>query len=239
MRANLDEFMLKDRAGCRLAGQKPVNPARQTCDTRGACGTSTLTTSMRNDQMTERVLAGEELHKLNRDLRLLIATNGTLTRILGIVANEEIVVQIIKQNICPAAPATAGLGQLSAGRFLQRHVLLKGRTSGRRFVAAESLVAIDLLPPEITASLTETECPIGEIMAAGHLETFKEPADVWIGESPDWLALAGCQTPQARTVGRRYRIIMAGQPVIIITEYFIESLSRMNSRAALRDSGSE
>jgi chorismate--pyruvate lyase len=217
---------LKDRAG----------PRRGILATRGACGTSTLATSMRNGQMTERVLAGEEIHKLNRDLRLLIATNGTLTRILAVVADEEIVVQIIGQNICPDAPGTAGLGQLSTGRFLQRHVLLKGRSSGRRFVAAESLIAIDLLPREITASLTETECPIGEIMAAGHLETFKEPADVWIGESPDWLALAGCQAPQPRTVGRRYRIIMAGQPVIIITEYFLESFSRIRRREC---SGSE
>jgi chorismate lyase len=208
---------------------KPVTP-------RGAWGTSRLATSMRNGHMTERVLAGEEIHKLNRDLRLLIATNGTLTRILGIVADEEIIVQIIKQNIRPVAPGTAGLGQLSAGRLLQRHVLLKGRSSGRRFVAAESLIAIDLLPREITASLTRTECPIGEIMAAGHLETFKEPADVWIGESPDWLAVAGYQPPQPRTVGRRYRIIMAGQPVITITEYFLESFSRIRRREC---SGSE
>jgi len=170
--------------------------------------------------MTECFLAGEEIRKLNRDLRILIATNGTLTRILGMVADEEIIVQIIKQQIHPRE--TAESGQLSGGRILQRHVLLKGRSSGHRFVAAESLIAIDLLPHAITASLTRTECPIGEIMAAGRLETFKEPADVWIGESPDWLAVAGYQTSQPRTVGRRYRIIIGGQPVIIITEYFLE-----------------
>jgi chorismate-pyruvate lyase len=67
-------------------------------------------------------------------------------------------------------------------------------------------------------------------MAAGRLETFKEPADVWIGEWPDWLAVAGNQTPQPKTVGRRYRIMMAGQPVIIITEHFLESFSRICSR---------
>jgi chorismate-pyruvate lyase len=179
--------------------------------------------------MTECFLAGEEIHKLNREMRLLIATNGTLTRILGIIADEPIVVQIIKQNIQTVAPGTAELGQSSGGRILQRQVLLKGRTSGHGFVAAESLIAIDLLPRAITASLTSTECPIGEIMAAGRLETFKEPADVWIGEWPDWLAVAGHQTPQPRIVGRRYRIIMAGQPVIIITEHFLESFSRIRS----------
>jgi chorismate lyase len=49
--------------------------------------------------MTECFLAGEELHQLNRDLRILIATNGTLTRILGVVTGEEIVVQIVEQQL--------------------------------------------------------------------------------------------------------------------------------------------
>ena len=180
--------------------------------------------------MTERFLAGEEIRKLNRDLRILIATNGTLTRVLGTVADEEIIVQIIKQQIDRVPRETAESGQLSGGRILQRHVLLKGRNSGHRFVAAESLIAIDLLPRAITESLTRTECPIGEIMAAGRLETFKEPADVWIGELPDWLAVAGYQTSQPRTVGRRYRMITGGQPVIIITEYFLEACSRIRRR---------
>jgi chorismate lyase len=178
--------------------------------------------------MTECFLAGEEIRKLNRDLRILVATDGTLTRILEMVADEEIIVQIINQRIHPEE--TAESGQLSGGRILQRHVLLKGRSSGHRFVAAESLIAIDLLPRAITVSLTKTECPIGEIMAASRLEMFKEPADVWIGESPDWLAVAGYQTSHARIVGRRYRIIIGGQPVITIAEYFLESFSRIRRR---------
>ncbi|WP_428342907.1 chorismate--pyruvate lyase family protein [Mycobacterium sp.] len=175
--------------------------------------------------MTECQLAAAEICKLNRDLRLLIETNGTLTRILRVLADEEIIVQIINQKIAPHAPEETKSRQLAGDRILQRHVLLKGRNSGRQFVAAESLVAVDLLPLAITASLTETDCPIGEIMAAGRLETFKEPAAVWIGETPDWLAVEGYRTPRPRTVGRRYRIISGGRPVIIINEYFLESLA--------------
>jgi chorismate-pyruvate lyase len=174
--------------------------------------------------MTECFLAAAEICKLNRNLRLLIGTNGTLTRILGIVADEEIIVQIINQKIHRRAPEKAGLWQLAGDSILQRQVLLKGRSSGQQYVAAESLVSVDLLPRALTASLTETECPIGEIMAAGRLETFKEPADVWIGDAPDWLVAQRYRAPQPRTVGRRYRIISGGRPVIIITEYFLESL---------------
>jgi chorismate lyase len=165
----------------------------------------------------ECLLSDDEIRRLNRDLRILIASNGTLTRILGIVADDEIVVQIVEQQVHDSE-------QLLSGRVLQRQILLKGRNSGHSFIAAESLIAIDLLPPAITASLTETECPIGEVIAASCLETFKEAAEVWIGPPPDWLALAGYQNLEPRIVARRYRIVSGGKPVIIITEYFLRNV---------------
>jgi chorismate--pyruvate lyase len=173
----------------------------------------------------ECFLPDDEIRKLNRDLRILIASNGTLTRILGIVANDEIVVQIVQQQVHDVAPRISGLEQLPSGRVLQRQILLKGcRSSGHPFVAAESLIGIDLLPPAITTNLTKTERPIGEVMAASCLETFKEEAKVWIGQPPGWLALAGYQNSEPRIVARQYSVISGGQPVIIITEYFLRNV---------------
>ncbi|ORB86272.1 chorismate--pyruvate lyase [Mycobacterium kansasii] len=174
--------------------------------------------------MTDRTLSDEEIRTLDRDLRILLATNGTLTRILNVVANEEIVVQIVNQQIRRTAAKVAELGPSVVGRVLQRNILLKGRNSGTVFVAAESLVAIDLLPPEIMVRLTRTDHPIGEVMAASYIETFKEAARVWLGDLPRWLALDGYQHSRRRTVGRRYRILTGGQPVIVITEYFLRAV---------------
>jgi chorismate lyase len=165
----------------------------------------------------ERFLPDHEIRKLNRDLRILIASNGTLTRVLGMVANDEIVVQIVEQQV-------HGGAHLPSGRVLQRQILLKGRSSGHAFVAAESLIAMDLLPSAITTSLTTTERPIGEIIDASRLETFKEAAKVWIGPPPGWLALAGYQNLEPRIAARRYRVITGGQPAIIITEYFLRKV---------------
>jgi chorismate-pyruvate lyase len=172
----------------------------------------------------ECFLLDDEVRKLDRDLRILIASNGTLTRILGIVADDEIVVQIVEQQVHGIAPSISDLAQLPSGRILQRQILLKGRSSGHPFVAAESLIAMDLLPTSITTILTKTERPIGEVIAASCLETFKETAEVWIGQAPGWLALAGYQNWEPRIVARRYRIIMGGQPVIIITEHFLRNV---------------
>lgn len=165
-----------------------------------------------------------EIRKLDRDLRILIATNGTLTRILGILANEEIAVEIVNQQIHDVAPKIADVDDLATGRVLQRDVLLKGRASGNAFIAAESLIAIDLLPSAIITSLTETDRPIGEVMASSCIETFKEEARVWTGRLPSWPALDGYQNSRTGNVARRYRIIAGGQPVIIVTEYILRAV---------------
>ena len=174
----------------------------------------------------QRFLSDDEVDKLNCELRILIATNGTLTRILGVVANDEIVLEIIDQQIRDVAPKLPEVEQLPIGRVLQRHILLKGRSSGNPFVAAESVIAIDQLPPAIVTSLTKTERPIGEVIAASCLETFKEAAKVWVGPPPGWLAVAGHQNAEPRIVARRYRVISEGQPVMIITEYFLRNAFR-------------
>src|SRR6185312_11825086 len=142
---------------------------------------------------TDCFLSDDEIQHLNRDLRILIACNGTLTRILGIVADDEIVLQIVGQQVHLDAPGMRDGDELMSGRLLRRRIFLKGKRSGHTYVAAESLIAVDLLPPAITTSLTETERPIGEIMATSCLETFKEAAEVWIGQPPGWLAHAGYQ----------------------------------------------
>lgn len=132
--------------------------------------------------MTECFLSDQEIRKLNRDLRILIAANGTLTRVLNIVADDEVIVQIVKQRIHDVSPKLSEfeqLGQVGVGRVLQRYIILKGRNSEHLFVAAESLIAIDRLPAAIITRLTQTNDPLGEVMAASHIETFKEEAKVW------------------------------------------------------------
>ncbi|OAN33020.1 chorismate--pyruvate lyase family protein [Mycolicibacterium iranicum] len=179
---------------------------------------------MRADVERVAELSATEIQRLNRDLRILIATNGTMTRMLQALANEEIVVDIVKQQIHDVAPEMPELQGIAMGRVLQRDILLKGRTSGNAFVAAESLIAVDYLPRSVMTSLTETDRPIGEVMASTHIETFKEEAKVWTGKLPSWLALNGYEITQTETIARRYRVISGGKPVLIITEYVLKSV---------------
>ncbi|GAB7145555.1 chorismate--pyruvate lyase family protein [Mycobacterium riyadhense] len=168
----------------------------------------------------QRRLSSDQIRMLSRDLRVLIATNGTLTRILGVVVDEEIGVQVIEQQIHPSAPKILQSEQLPSGRILQRNVVLKGRRSGRPYIAAETLAAIDFLPPTIVTSLVTTDRPIGELLVSASLETLKELPEVWMGEHPSWGLPTGHANSRLEAVGRRYRQFIGGQPVITISEYF-------------------
>jgi chorismate--pyruvate lyase len=172
--------------------------------------------------MNQCFLSAEDIRDLHRDLRILIATDGTLTRMLSIVANDDIALQIIDQK--PIAPSAPESKQLPSGRILQRDILLRGQTSGIPYVAAESLLAIDLLPSSMVTALTKTDRTLGEVMVASGLETFKEAATVWRGALPGWVATTGYQDSRSDTLSRRYRVIIGGQPAIIITEHFLQNV---------------
>jgi hypothetical protein len=81
----------------------------------------------------QRFLSDDEVDKLNRDLRILIASNGTLTRILGVVANDEIVLEIIDQQIHGIAPTLGSAGGfLSSRRSAVGSAVGNGMRIGKR-----------------------------------------------------------------------------------------------------------
>ncbi|WP_165759389.1 chorismate--pyruvate lyase family protein [Mycobacterium decipiens] len=170
--------------------------------------------------MHSNFLTAEEIRKFGRDLRILLATNGTLPRILGILANDDIFTQIIDRDICVATPEMRSPERPFNGRTLHRKVLLKGRSSGKLFVVAESLISIDLVPPKLIDNLIEMDRPIGESILANGIEIFKENPKLWMSTLPDWLKLDERQDLAQEAIARRYRMTIRGQPAIVVTEYF-------------------
>jgi chorismate lyase len=172
--------------------------------------------------MTARYLSAEDLRELDRDLQILIATNGTLTRILEIVTGEKIAVKVIDQQTGQFAPQVSGHDDSPpVGKTMRRQVLLTGGTSGVPFVAAESFIAIDYLPSMIATTLMETNHPLGEIVMANCLETFKDAAQVWVASIPNWIRMVHDVDPRSTAYARRYRMIAGGKPVMSICEFFL------------------
>lgn len=177
-------------------------------------------TPRKEQKLSSSLLTNEEIRMFSRDLRILLASNGTLTRILGILVNDEIVTQLIDQDIHASTTEMSSSEQHFDGRTLRRKVLLKGRSSGKVFVVAESVVAIDIVPPKLIDNLIEMDCPIGESILANGVEIFKEAQKIWMDTLPNWSKLNDYQDMGQEAVARRYRMTIRSQPAIVTTEYF-------------------
>lgn len=182
----------------------------------------------RIQKLNSTALTEGEIRKFGRDLRILLATNGTLTRILEILANDEITTQIIHQEITDDKLVALSLGRHCAerslsGRRLRRKVLLRGRSSGKVLVAAESVIAIDVVPPQLMDNLIKMDGPIGESLLAIGIEIFKEAPKFWTATLPGWLQNEEYQHIGREAVAREYRMTIRSQPAMVITEYFPRS----------------
>jgi len=151
--------------------------------------------------------------------RILLISDGTLTDTLEAAFLEPIALRKIDLKVV-ASPAPVPDLALAAGEALmERKVVLQGETSGRNYVYAESLLALDRLPPRFQNDLVATDVPLGRLWAEYKLETWKELLAVWrrpIGVLAEFFPGNG----QTDLLARRYRMISGGRPLMLITEHF-------------------
>ncbi len=147
---------------------------------------------------------------------------ATVTELLEHLAGEPIEADILHQREVPAGVANP-LGLPAASRTIHRAVLLTGGTTGRVFVYAESVIAPDRLPPAACLRLETSRDPIGRVLVDHHLDVNRQ----WLGttaavEHPDQriAALIG-----GAVQSRRYRITVGRQPTMIVSEWFLPSVS--------------
>jgi len=157
--------------------------------------------------------------------RILLTTDGTVTEILEAHLWEAIqIVKLYQEGI----KTDASVPYLDIGPHapvLIRKVILRGKSTDRNYIYAESLVALDRLDERIRHGLTETQKPVGQLMLEARLETFREilsccyePAEA-IGEH---FGIAH----DAKLISRTYRVFANRQPFMLITEKFPETAFR-------------
>ncbi|MEO1767528.1 chorismate--pyruvate lyase family protein [Thiobacter aerophilum] len=139
-------------------------------------------------------------------LRTLLVTDGTVTKHLEAYFWEEVHVDNLGQAEVILEAAVPALGLSAGEQVLRRRVRLRGRASKRCYGEAESLIRLPCLPERLQGELAAGRIGIGELLRERGLETYREILDVgWAG--PD-------------AVYRTYRIMIRGEPTILITETF-------------------
>lgn len=140
--------------------------------------------------------------------RSMLLTDGTVTRTLEAFVLEQVDARCIRQYEQPAGTVEDGwLDAAPTERILVRHVDLVGSRSETRYARAESLIALDRLPPAFTAALTTEPEGIGAALQAAAAESYREL--LFYGR-PDDAVCARC-----------YRIFIARKPAFVIREWFL------------------
>jgi chorismate-pyruvate lyase len=165
--------------------------------------------------------SGSELHlsELPAFLRVLLITDGTVTRILESYFWEPVQVKKISQHRQMLDCAMPGLEMQKGQEVIARSVALVGENSGMEYARASSFIRPQALPGKIRRELESGKVGIGELLKECGLETYRELISLGIENSSE----ENCVT-------RTYRIVMDQQPFIQITETFpLSAYTKENS----------
>lgn len=115
-----------------------------------------------------------ELSALSPFQRVLLTTNGTITHILEAYANEEIRLVKLYEKPLPADSEMVPERFAGCKNLVERKILLQGSRTGKNYVYAESILALDNLEDHIRHQLITTQTPIGKVWVDQKVELFKE-----------------------------------------------------------------
>jgi len=189
-----------------------------------ATGTGSLG-MMRIDLQESLRQSSLDPRQLSSFQRILLTTDGTVTEILEAQVWETIQIVKLYQDLIETDASIPYLDIGPQSPALIRKVLLRGKSSHKNYIYAESIVARDRLDERILHGLTETQKPVGLLMLEMRLETYREiltcklePA-AEIGQYFD-------MPPEANLISRTYRVFANEQPFLLITEKFPETAFR-------------
>ena len=154
----------------------------------------------------------------------LSGASGTVTAFLEQLVGEPIDARVRRHKMTRAEPSNA-LRVAEGHPLLFRAAALQGRSSGRSYVYAESVLVPSRLPGTIRLRLESSNDPIGRILGEEGMTVTRHP----LGE-PDRSSDSDLPDEAVRIgdylLARTYRVDTDGVPVMVIAEWFLASLTR-------------
>ncbi len=151
--------------------------------------------------------------------RVLLVTDGTVTRIIEAYTLEPVEVRVLRQRTRALAEPNELL-ELDRGTLVvQREVSMQGRYSARVYGYADSLLVPGRLPQAVMDGLDAEGEAIGRLLERHRMETRREV--LWLGREtlsePGGAARGGGTT---EFITRTYRIVAHHKPIVLIQEKF-------------------
>lgn len=156
-------------------------------------------------------------------LRVLLVTDGTVTRTLEAYFGEAIDVDVLEHAERESESPYPQIDIAAGDHILHRYVRLLGRTTRRVYAVAESVAVLEHISQQMRRQLVQERKGIGELLREGRLETYRElliASPTAAGPWADDLHVAATDA----VVSREYKIYQGGRAVLLIREIFPESL---------------
>ena len=163
----------------------------------------------------------EEAGRLSKVQRILLGTDGSVTRLLEVITRGEVRIATLAQEVIGAGKEVACLLGVQEGDPVNHRVVkIEEAATGTPLIYAVSDTPLGRLSPGFREDLMRADIPIGRILARHRIEARREILDARI-------VAAGSE--HARIFGifrgepllsRRYQIIHRGEPLIAIEEQF-------------------
>lgn len=150
-----------------------------------------------------------DLQSLPPFLRVLLTTDGTVTKSLEAFFWEPVGVETLAQGMERLAEDDADLALPAGAAILHRQVQLVGRDSGHCYAAACSLVCVQSLPEPVRDGLEHGRVGIGELLRESGLDTYRKI-----------LRFGACTSAGEASVWREYLILRDARALIKIRETF-------------------
>lgn len=151
--------------------------------------------------------------------RVLLTTDGTVTNVLEALSGEPVALVKLSQSYDLSPADDPDLCTADGESLIRRRILLRGRSSGRSYVYAESVVMVNRLHPALCHDLVETDNPIGKLLVQSRVETFREFVS-WGFEPAGDIAVHFGLGEDDQLISRTYRVFSERAPIMVITEKF-------------------
>jgi len=158
------------------------------------------------------------IRDLSPFLRTLLVMDGTVTKTLEAYFWEPVEVVTLQQEFVHAERPIVWIQVDPGDRMLIRHARLSGIESKRAYATAFSVIRTQLIPEAFRQRLIDRQIGIGVLIRDSGLESYREVLEVGIEPTS---GNGDSTTPEkSDLVFRTYRIVIDGEPVILITEHF-------------------
>ncbi|HVN65271.1 MAG TPA: beta-ribofuranosylaminobenzene 5'-phosphate synthase [Methanomicrobiales archaeon] len=163
----------------------------------------------------------DEAGRLSGVQKILLATDGSVTRILETITGGQVRIATLVQEVVPAGREAAELLGVPEGEPVNHRVVqIEDARSSAPLIYAISDTPLSRLSPGFREDLMRADIPIGKILARHHIESRREILDARVIPAGDEHGRIFGTFRGEPLLSRRYRIIHRGEPLISIEEQF-------------------